>query len=100
MTKKIVKPEILLSKKEDKKIHLEFISSKKTLTDLNFTINWNGIKRKISNGAEYNKLRFKMIFIHLKLIYYKSKIYFLKKWISYSKFCYFINLIKKEVEDV
>jgi hypothetical protein len=100
MTKKIIRPEKIIEpeKKEIKKlstvknIHIEFISPERHIMDSNFTYNKIGIKQKISDTIKYNKIGFKMIYLYLKRFYLQTKIFFLKKWVVYSKFCYSINI--------
>jgi hypothetical protein len=101
-----MKKQVIKDKKKPKYIKLEFVISTRNLTNVNFTINKEGIKRRVrrtfnkiikiwKGGGEYNKLRFKIIFKYLHLQIAKLYLFLLKEWLWYNKY-----KLKKEEKNV
>jgi hypothetical protein len=89
-TKKKIEPP-----KKPEEIYLEFIQSNKKLTSINFGLNKAGIKKRLKDSGEYNKLGFQIIFKYLHLKLAQLYLFILQEWLWYCKFCYSISL-KKE----
>jgi hypothetical protein len=77
-----------MSNEDEELEYIEFIRKHNNFTSVIFTLNYNNLRKNLKITKVYFKLKFTLL-----------KIFLYKIWITYSKFCYSINLNFMEKRD-